>query len=179
MILVGGLWGLWGAWQAKDSGEQATVAGFAWYALVAGAVLGAGLVGWLRWRSPNLVGRRVLVGALVLIGLLAAIRVVQAPWTVLVLGPLLLVAVWALRRLPRGLPIVIIEPAPTTEAVVTGTVAMVGGAVVAYALAHGTNIPDSYGPAVYIVTTATGFVLLVRAIWVATTRPRARQSVTP
>jgi hypothetical protein len=174
MIVCGGLWGAWGAWQAADSGEQASVASFAWYAGVAGAVLAACLVGWLRWRSGRLVGYVALVVALGLIGVVAVIRLVQIPWAALVLGPLLTIAVWTMRRLPREASIVISEPAPTTTAVVAGIGMMVITAIGAYALTRGTAVIDGYGPAVYIVTTGAGFVLLGRAVWLA-----ARRSAVP
>ena len=169
-MVLGALWGMWGGWQAIDSGEQATTAAFAWYAGVAGIVLACGLLGWLRWRSPRLVSRAALIISMSLIGLLALVRVIQAPWTALVLGPLLAAAVWALRRLPRGSLLVITEPAPGGPAVLTGTTAMVAAAIGAYALMQATAVPAAYGPAVYIVTTTAGFALFLRATWLALRR---------
>jgi hypothetical protein len=171
MVVLGGLWGVWGAAQGQDSDEQASTTGFAGYAVVASVLLAAGLVGWLRWRSPRLVGGAPLVVALTLIALLALVRVVQVPWAALVLAPLLASAVWALRRLPRGTPLAVLEPAPSVRAVVIGSALMAGSAVVAYALTRATTVPDGFGPAVYLVTSAAGFGLFIRALWLALRRP--------
>ncbi len=170
MVVIGALWGGWGAWQGRDSGEQASVTAFAGYATVAGLALAIGLIGWLRWRSPRMVAGPVLAIALALIGVLAGIRVVQLPWTALVLGPLLVGAVWAMRRLPRGESLVITDPAPPARAVLSGTALMIAAAIGAYALTRTTTIPDAYGPAAYVVTTTTGFVLYARGLGLAARR---------
>ena len=170
LVVLGALWGMWGAWQAADSDERATTGGFTWYACVAGAALIIGLLGWLRWRSERLVARTALIASVTLIGLLAVVRLIQAPWTALVLGPLIAAAVWALRRLPSGSPLVIDEPAPRASAVVTGVAAMVVAAIGAYALTEGTAVLEGYGPAVYLVTTGAGFWLFGRGVWIAVRR---------
>lgn len=167
MATVGVLWGLWGTWQGKDSGEFAPAGAFAWYAVVAGIALSAGVIGWLRWRSPHLVSRIVFLVALGLIGLVAAVRVITLPWAPLILGPLIAGALWSLRRLPRGAPLLITEPAPAVQQILAGVAIMVTAAIGTYALARGSTVPDGYGPAVYVVTTATGFILFGRALWQA------------
>jgi hypothetical protein len=167
LVVVGWLWGMWGAWMSIDSEEHASTAAFAAYAAVTGVVLGSGLMGWLRWRSPTMVSRTVLVIALGMISVAAVVRVISLPWSPLVLGPCLAGAVWGLRRLPRGRFLLVLEPGPGPKEIARGIAVLIVAAVVTYAAARGARVPVAYGPAVYIVTTAAGFGLFVRALWLA------------
>lgn len=171
---IGAFYGLWAIWWWVDAPPATPFADFAVYVFATTTVLACAY-----WLASRLSMRQFapshieIIGALLLIvGYFVLVTLPSQPFALVILPPLVLLVVLTLFRNRRNEPRENIlaslrssgpsHPLRLRDVLPVFAIPLAASAV--YALAQGAHLLAPTGPAIYVVTTLAGFVLLIVSI---------------